>query len=473
MKRRDIFKEFLTTIFGSTTVKASGGKIYRSGDWFSTCDFGDKAFESYVSLLKIAYSNSEPQMQQPSYLPKAFPRTESIQRFFTYLESYSSKLALPDANDAYANTYAYKAAITLLSAIFKKSDNKDKFVIENEDISSEFRNALDKIHSMCIGSNINDFLNSLSQSEHFIHDKDYANIPNKENFCLYMSSSDIMPIIKPITLKIYIDPSKKYKDNGLFFLNSITAWLYSYNAKTGITTNQPSSEESYLSKPLSLIQINNDIPEHFYFATFLDDDVILNQYHSRNENELIQAISRKAAIQLLNTSGSTLTYELCLVDYTEDLIRRVLSLDLKWLYNNSKNEIEKCREEVEKILIGYPEVYTYIDGCSEEIIEKQLLTILHHAIIEITDFINNNGEDVAGYANAHNCEKHIKYIKGKVYGNSFKELTKLSEKLKAIPNKEPHSLYDRYYYTSSNELYDLLNSISSYKNYFKKSKNST
>lgn len=155
------------------------------------------------------------------------------------------------------------------------------------------------------------------------------------------------------------------------------------------------------------------------------------------------------------------------------ILRFTKSLDLKWLYNNSKKEIEKCREEVEKILIGYPEVYTYIDGCSDEIIEKRLLTILHHAITEITDFINNNCEDVAGYANAHNCEKHIKYIKGKVYGNSFKELTQLSEKLKAVPNKEPHSLYERYYYTSSNELYDLLNSIRTYKHYFKKSKNSS
>ena len=134
---------------------------------------------------------------------------------------------------------------------------------------------------------------------------------------------------------------------------------------------------------------------------------------------------------------------------------------------------QMSREEVEKILIGYPEVYSYIDGCYDEVIEKQLLTILHQAIIEITTFINNNGKDIAGYANAHNCEKHIKYIKGIVYGNRFKELTDISEKLKAIPSKEPHSIYECYYYTSSNELYDLLNSIIKYKNYFKKSKNSS
>lgn len=288
-----------------------------------------------------------------------------------------------------------------------------------------------------------------------------------------MSLSDIIPIIRPITLRIYIDQSKKYDPSSQFFFNSITSCLYSYDAENGKTTNESSSEELYLSKPLSLIQIRSDIPEHFYFVTFLDEEVIFNKYNSRNENELIQAISRKAAIQIREKSDSISTYELGLVDYLDDLIRRVLRLDLKWLYDDSKKKIEKCKEEVEKILIGYPEVYSYIDGCTDEIIQKQLLTILHHAIAEITEFINNNGEEISWYAKAHNCENHIEYIKGIVFGNKFKKLTELSEKLKVTPAETPNNLYECYYYTSSNELYDLLNSISTYKNCFKKPKKSS
>ena len=72
-------------------------------------------------------------------------------------------------------------------------------------------------------------------------------------------------------------------------------------------------------------------------------------------------------------------------------------------------KIEKCREEGEKILIGYPEVYSYIDSCSDEIIRKQLLSILHNAIVIITQFINTNGEAISNFAITHKCKSHIKY----------------------------------------------------------------
>ena len=477
MKRRDIFKEFLTTIFCSTTVKASGGKIYRSGDWFSTCDFGDKAFESYVSLLKIAYSNSEPQMQQPGYLPKAFPRTESIQRFFSYLKSYSSMLTLPDANDAYANTYAYKAAITLLSAIFKKSDNRDIFDIENEDISLEFRNALACIKTNSVARDIKAVFNAVdvaNSNKNYFYDVDYSDDNSKYNYCLPIFETSVIPhasrIIQPISLYIYIDPVQNYNEHSTAFLNRITSSFMPFPEKE---RQSYTKDGIWLCKPLSLKPIYY-YESSFAYVTHLDDATILNDYKCANINDLVQLVIQKAVKQYTSyIAPSIAEYENSLVDYLEDLIRRILSLDLKWLYNSSKKEIEKCREEVKKILIGYPEVFSYIDCCSDEIIQQQLLTILHHAITEITKFINDNGKDIAGYANAHNCENHIKYIKGKRTRDNSKELTELSEKLKAVPNKEPHNLYECYYYTSSNELYDLLNSISNYKNYFKKSKKSS
>ena len=184
--------------------------------------------------------------------------------------------------------------------------------------------------------------------------------------------------------------------------------------------------------------------------------------------------AKKAIKQYVDHNAPLIAeYEKSLVDYMDDLIRRVLKLDLQWLYNNSEKSIEKCREEVEKILIGYPEVYSYIDDCSEDVIKKQLLAILHQAIISTTSFINKHGKLIAKSAITHNCEGHIKYIKGKIYGNNFKELTALSEKLKGTPTEAHKSLYECYYYTSSNELADLLNSINSYKNLLIKSKNTS
>lgn len=177
MKRIDIFREFLKTIFGSTTVKATGGKIYKSGNLFSTCDFGDKAHEEYLNLLKIAYLNKNPQMQRPKYPPEAFPRTESLQRFFVYLKAYNGSLSLPDVNDTYASTFAFKAAITILEAIFWKSDSTNKFLIGNEDISENFRKALGYIKEALVARDIKAVFNAVDRdnSKNYFYDTDYSN----------------------------------------------------------------------------------------------------------------------------------------------------------------------------------------------------------------------------------------------------------------------------------------------------------
>lgn len=82
MKRRNILKELLTIVFGSTTVKISGGKIYKSGDLFSTCDFSFDFFEEYKNLFKIAFLKDKPEIQKPNYPPEDFRRVESIEKLF-------------------------------------------------------------------------------------------------------------------------------------------------------------------------------------------------------------------------------------------------------------------------------------------------------------------------------------------------------------------------------------------------------
>jgi hypothetical protein len=119
------------------------------------------------------------------------------------------------------------------------------------------------------------------------------------------------------------------------------------------------------------------------------------------------------------------------LSYTEDLIKRVMNLELTWLYSSKRKKIEKCREEVEKVIVGYPEIYTYIDSCPENIMIQQLLTILHHVVVKITNFINYYGDFIAECALKHQCSNHVKYIKGKINFKKFKELKELSGNLPA------------------------------------------
>ena len=473
MKRRNILKELLTTVFGSTTVKISGGKIFKSGDLFSTCDFSFDSLEKYTTLFKIAFLKDKPEIQKPNYPPEEFQRAESIQRLFAYLESYRYDLNFPKPDAPRANETAFKAAISILSAIFSKSDNTDKFAIANEDISSKFRETISLIKDNLAAYDIKASFDAVKASNTPIafYDTEYSSDDSQYNYYLPIFGEFVIPklpkIIYPVLLSIFIDTSKNYDKNSQLIFHCLTSSFFPYNKNNELLSP---TNALYLTKPLSLKTIKR-FPISFNYITHLDEDTIMNKYKSGNGDVLKYLVTEKAIKQYVDHNAPLIAeYEKSLVDYMDDLIRRVL--DLQWLYNNSEKSIEKCREEVEKILIGYPEVYSYIDDCSEDVIRKQLLAILHRAIVFITFFININGELIAKFATTHKCEGHIKYIKGKIYGNSFKELTALSEKLKGTPTEAPKSLYECYYYTSSNELADLLNSISSYKNLLIKSKNS-
>ena len=78
MKRKDILKELLEAIFGGTTVKPTGGKIYRSGNLFSSCKYNDTDRDTYINLLQITYLDDDPKQQSPHYDPIDFNRKQSI-----------------------------------------------------------------------------------------------------------------------------------------------------------------------------------------------------------------------------------------------------------------------------------------------------------------------------------------------------------------------------------------------------------
>lgn len=473
MKRIDIFKEFLITIFGSTTVKPASGKIYRSGNLFSSCKFNESDYKHYLKLLRIAFLADNPKIQQPNYDPIDFRREESISRFITYLKSYKADISFPTADDKTTNKFAYNAAIAILSAIFTKSTCSDKFVIETEDISTEFRKALEDIKCNYISNNINKIFDSISSDNYYyIYDTDYNNDKSKYNYCLSVNARENKQYasrgINEILLKIYVDENGNYDKQSRFFFNSITSYFYAFNKRIKIEKDVNSSE-FYLSKPLSLIRINKDIPLFFYFVTYLDEESILHKYKCKNEKELNRIITDKAFMQYDDNIAPLIPeYEISLVSYTEDLIKRVLNLDLIWLYSGDLRKSEKCREEIEKVIVGYPEIYTYIDSCPENIIIQQLLAILHHAVVEITDFIHYHGDYIAECAQKHQYSDHVKYIKGKINSKKFKKLRELSENSLSRDSEEPKCLGEMYYYTSSNELKRLLDVLQEYYNFLKK-----
>lgn len=471
MKCKDVLKELLNAVFGSTTVKPTGDKIYRSGDLFSSCEFSTNDYNSYLRLLRIAFINNNPQIQRPNYEPEDFNRDESISNFFDYLRDYDEYIRIPDIESPNANKFAYNAAKKLLEAICCESSESDKFVIENEDITDKFREALNEIKDISIKSNplgLEQILEINKLDE--LYDTDYSDNKSKCNYFTTFNTAfnleEVLWRISEIKLKIYIDESGEYPSTSKFFFNDITSSF-------GCNESNTICNEMYLEKPISLENIKEAKPFCFQYFTYLDEETVLKKYKGMNSQEVYRMIYQKALKQYNEKYDKThkAVYEKSLVNYIDDIIHRIMSLDLQWLYSNTAKDLNKCREEVKKILVGYPEIYTYLDRCDDNIIETQLLTILHHAVTEITKFIKCHGEYISQCAIIHDCSKHIRYVKGKVKDSNLKMLDHLIENQADGNNdSDVKTLRDMYYYTSSNELRELLNILREYKGYFKKSR---
>ncbi len=468
MKRKDVLKEFLTAIFGSTTVKPTGNKIYRSGNMFSSCSFDDNDRKQYSKLLQIAYLDDNPKQQKPNYDPEDFNREQSISKLYNYLYSYRGDLLLPKADSPSSSIFAFKASVDILTAIFSPPSESDKFKIEDEDISIAFRKALDRIEKIEYNADPEDVVNSFSNERTIFYDNDYSTDKSKCSYSVLVETRDIVSKLRDrydaILLEIYIDKSGEYNNQSSFFYNELISTLYLDNIR-----HTETQDELFIVKPLSLRTVSISVPDLWTYKTYLDEKIVLNKYKCNYKDSLKKRIIAKAKKQYAEYIDILKSeWDIDILNYTGDIIKRVMSLDLLWLYNDADKKSGKCREEVEKIIVGYPEIYSYLDSCSDETQSKQLTIILHHAVKEITAFINNRCRFISEYVISHEFSEHKKYVKGIVNGQKFKQLKVLSEGMNNDENEEMHSLFDEYYYTSGNEVSQLISSLQSYYEALKK-----
>ena len=472
MKRRETFKEFLKSIFGTHNVKIAAGKIYDSSTLFSKCKYSFDDYVDYVKLLRIAFLQDSPRMQKPTKDVEEFPREECKQNFFKYIKNYEGKIPSSAYNEKLSDYFAYEAAIEILKAIFTYS-NKDIFEIENEDISQAFRKAIASIERIIIDPNDPLCIRQLRNNDEILDDV-YTRDTDSFNYSLpIILNGDIIPeTVKEPKLKIYVDKSGKYDEKSQFFFRNIVSTLSKYNDSYYIDTikDNVNQTERYSEKALSNTTIKY-FPISFVFVTHLDEENIIKDYKCTDYFELERILNDKAKKQycpiLLNQIKE---YELSLIEYTADLIKRIISLDLKWLYGEENKDLEKCRKEIEKIVISYNELYTYFDNCEEAVAVRQFTTILHHAVAEVTNYFNKNKEYIADCVKRNDSSDHITDVKNIVNRNKFKELVEFANDIADSEVSEPKCLGEVYYYTSGNELKKLTGELKGYYNLLKKSR---
>lgn len=472
MKRKDTLREFLKAVFGTHNVKIADDKIYYNNTLFRECEFNFDDYVDYVKLLRIAFLQDSPRMQKPTKDVKEFPREECKQNFFKYIENYEGKIPSSVYDKKLSDYFAYEAAIEILEAIFTDSEYKDIFKLESEDISQAFRKAIDSIEYIVIDPDDPLCIRQLRNNDEILDD-DYTGDSDSFNYSLpIILSGDIIPeTVKEPKIKIYVDKSGKYDEKSQFFFRNIVSTLSKYKDSYYINTikDNVNQTERYLEKALSYTTIKY-ISISFVFVTHLDEENIIKDYKCTDDIELTRILTDKAKKQycpiLLNQIKE---YELSLIEYTADLIKRILSLDLNWLYGGDKKTSEKCWEEIEKIVIGYNDLHIYFDICEEAVAIKQLLTILHHAVVEVTNYLNKNKEYIAECVKRNDWSDRREYVKGIVNGK-FKHLEEFAEGISDSEISDPECLGEAYYYTSCNELTKLLEEVKGYYELLKKTR---
>lgn len=478
MKRYEVFNELLRAVFGRINVKPASGRIYYSGNGPKSLKYNLTEYDNYIELFEIAFISANPECMERNYgETSSFDRVNSIKRFYNFLRSYRPGAA-PDVNEIDADRFAYEAAKCILEVIYPEPRSKSKAEenksFREEDITKEFKDAIDQIWDAAGKFRLRSVREGLDRKEGYFYDLSYTNDPAQYNYCLWVNLDETLfqdiEMIREVKLRIYVDPDGAYDKNSKFFFDELLSSIFAYKDGVEMTKEVRNSNELYLHKPLSLKRIRR-LPSFQYYVTHLDEETIFNRYGSVSEEELVESLRNRAIEDYLDKyEDFPEEYWYSLVNYTEDLLRRVNNLNLEWLYGDSKRTVEKCKEEIEKIVVGYPEIYINIDNCPDEVIIEQLLTILHHAVKEITCFINTYGQRIAQYAVNNDCKDHIKYVMGVVRGEKFKSLCELAKGITDKDDKEPTCLREAYYYTSSTELKDYLDAVKAYRDSLKKQK---
>ena len=463
MKRVEFFNELLVAVFGGRTVQPSAGQIKYSGDGTASLKYTETEYRNYVKLFKIAFLDDDP-IYIKTDIEGAFDRGQSISRLLTFLGSYRD-ISYPDEEYKDINSFAFESSVTLLKAVYSGIDDPDRMDIGSDDISKAVMKAFDNIYKSLGGFRVCDIIDEINQeSKDRFFDTKYREDPGQYNYAVSIYDISAAPDqcfwISDIKLRIYVYINGRYDKHSSFFFRDMTSGLECYGAKKELSND---TGERFLTKPVSFLTIKKPGNDYTYFVTHLDEDSILKEYQCFSRECLRVELRHRFAEQYSSEYNEMKEeYEHSLISYTQDIIKRIMSLDLKWLYGNKSRNVSKCREEIKKIIVGYPEIYTYLDSCSDDVIAEQLVTILRHAVESVTSFINAYGDSIAYYGHWYNIEPHINYIKGLCNGKKYKEWKAYSETLNVNDKEKPTSLGEYYYYTSGNGLAEWLNALAEY-----------
>lgn len=475
MNRSEVLKNLLKCIFENYTLSVDNGEIVKGVSMLSNCNYTMRSFNNFKNLFEIAFIVPNPRYSNN----EVFDRKQALSKAKEYLLNRGIDISdrIPYEKQC---EMIFEILMILLEVIVVDKQGDSKAIAKDKDISSEFDEAINQSQSYFNQKYVaydpivyldNDSFEEVLIDTDFKEQSDNCNYYAKID-CSQFKSFEILNLLRNLYLTIPLKEAESYNcsnnDNILL--------------KRRILSGEYTDEVlHYACFQIPFFHDNNKLYQYMKWGTFIDERKII----SKTESSSIHNIVNKFCDEIASRA-----YE---------QVERKLNEDLKPFYENNRERLEHLitsltslkgckidltdpkvltnRKTMKKFLLDkciqifwdFERPYRIIEQTYHDNIAKGLYIAIQNTIIELTELLNEKGEDIARQfklkLTTDSFRRHKNFIKKTIDSDSLKELINLEKNLASENEKlfsEPTSIKEFFYCIRKNTFYNFQSSLYKY-----------
>ena len=474
MTRSEALRILLKCIFDNYTISEDNGAIVSGVSLYQNCSYTLTSYNHFKELFEVAFLKSDPRYSDN----KPFDRKQALSNAQKYLSAYG--INIPESLSAEDKTnLIFKTLVErILRAIVIDEESKKKDVSKDDNINKIFfKSIIEALNEVRRYNTMSHFscLNAPISPE--IIDTDYNNEPDKCNFsapinCNTMESYKVLQMIRNISVLIPIKSEDESYNVGDDFTQLSDALICGkYSDKTG----------NYKSFPLFFFPDEDILFSSIKWKTYVNEKDIISKSKSSGLSSTIKVYTTETRQRAEKQTEEYLieylkSYYVETINKFEHLISSIISSKGKNINLDDINVLtdkiimkEYLFSQCLQMFWNFGMAYMLIEEAYENDICKGLYITIQNTIIEVTDLLNINGENIAmvlkNVLPADSLKKHKSFIKR---NSESKKLSAMIEREKRLYSehgdwfKEPEAIPDYFYCIRKNTFYNLRSALYKY-----------
>lgn len=475
MNRSEVLKNLLKCIFENYTLSVDNGEIVKGVSMLSNCNYTVRSFNNFKNLFEIAFIVPNPRYSNN----EDFDRKQALSRAKEYLLGRGIDVSDKIPYEKQCEMIFEILRILLYAIVVdKESDSKD--TAKDKDISSELDEAINQAQSYFNQNYVAyDSIAYLDNDsfEDVLIDTDLKDQSDNCNYyakidCSQFKSFAILRLLRNLYLTIPLKESDTYNqyNNGDMFLRE--------RLLSGKYTDEVLH---YACFPIFFFHDNSKLYQYMKWGTYIYGRKII----SKTESSSIHNIVTKFCYEIASRAN--------------EQVERKLNEDLKPFYENNRERLEHLitsltslkgceidlndtkvltdQETMKEFLFDkciqvfwdFERPYRIIEQTYHDNVVKGLYIAIQNTIIELTELLNEKGEDIARQfklkLTTYSFRRHKNFIKKTIDSDSLKELINLEKNLASENEKlfsEPTSIKDFFYCIRKNSFYNFQSALYKY-----------